>query len=126
MNSATYVSGSMQEGVLVLSILVEKLRDPETAYSLRDEIMSQVDASETRDLVLDMKRVESVGSVGFLSFLSVRRHLADGNIVLCNLSDPVRETFQISRLISADSSQIAPFIATSTVDAALEKLSNGG
>jgi len=122
MTSDTLVSGSMRDGVLVLSILVEQLRDPETVYSLRDEIMSRVNESGTKDLVLDLERVTSVGSVGFLAFLSVRRHLASGNIVLANLSAPVRDTFQISRLISDDLSHTAPFITASDVDAALEHL----
>jgi anti-anti-sigma factor len=126
MNSTAFVSGSTQDGVLVLSILVEKLRDPESAYALRDAIISQVDASKTSDLVLDMQRVVSVGSVGFLSFLSVRRKLADGRIVLCNLSDFVRETFQISRLISVDPAHTAPFTAADTVRSALEWLTQEG
>jgi anti-anti-sigma factor len=118
----TLVSGSMRDGVLVLSVLAEKLRDPESVYTLRDEIMSRVDESGTTDLVLDMERVASVGSVGFLAFLSVRRHLAGGNVVLCNLSAPVRDAFHISRLISEDSSHTAPFIAAGNVDAALQRL----
>jgi anti-anti-sigma factor len=126
MTSDALVSGSMRDGVLILSIAVDQLRDPDTVYSLRDEIMSQVDTSGTTDLVLDLRHVKSIGSVGFLAFLAVRRHLVDGRIVLCNLSGSVRDVFQISRLISGDASQTAPFITASSVEGAVERLSDGG
>ena len=82
MTSAAYFSGSVQDGVLVLSVLVEKLRDPETAYSLRDEVISQVDASGTKDLVLDLQQVQSPSNSPHCSQRGGRSHCVPSNSLI--------------------------------------------
>ena len=116
-----FASGSVHESVLVITILVEEIRDAEMSYALRDEILSLIDGAMVSHVVLDLQRVTFMGSVGFLAFLAVRRHVEVGQIVICNISSPVRHMFELCRLISNDPSTAAPFEAEDTLEAALAR-----
>jgi anti-anti-sigma factor len=120
-NQLQYAAGSVHENVLVIEIAVQQIRDPDTVYALRDEMLSLIDSAGTNHLVLDFQRVTFVGSVAFLAFLAVRRRLKDGRIVICNLSDSIRLVFEICRLISKDASSTAAFEVEQSRDAALAR-----
>ena len=75
-----------------------------------------------KDVVLDLGKAKFIGSIGFLAFLGVRRELPNGRIVLCNLFQPVRDMFVVSRLIQTASNPGAPFEVAETKEAALERL----
>ena len=122
-NELRFASGSVHGGVLVITILVERIRDAETSYALRDEILSLIDGATVGHVVFDLRRVTFMGSAGFLAFLAVRRHLEVGRIVFCNISRPVRDMFEVCRLISKDPSMTAVFEADDTLEAALARLS---
>ncbi len=109
----------MHGGILVVTVLPRQVREAAIAYALRDEIIALVDAAQVRDLVLDVRNLQFIGSIGFLAFLGVRRHLGSGRIIICNLSPPVRELFTICQLISTDQEKSAPFEAAATLEAAL-------
>jgi anti-anti-sigma factor len=111
-----------QDGVLVATILVAQIREAKTAYELRDQILSLMQEGHPRDIVFDLAKVGFVGSVGFLAFLGVRRKLASGRIVLCNMSEPIRDMFAVCRLIQTESNAAAPFEVAATKEAALERL----
>ena len=115
-------TGAMNNGALVVTVMPLQVRDATLAYALRDEIVALVDSSQTRNLVLDAANLQFIGSIGFLAFLGVRRHLGDGRIVLCNLSGTVREMFTVCQLISADRTKGAPFEEAATVEAAVARL----
>jgi len=116
-----YATGEMKDGILVVTVLAQEVRDVDLAYSLRDEIAALVDSSQVRNLVLDAGSIQSIGSIGFLAFLGVKRYLGDGRIILCNLSPPVREVFAICKLISTDGTN-APFEVAATLEAAVGRL----
>jgi len=120
-NELRYMSGSVHGKVLVVTILVKQIRDPETSYALRDEILLLADPAKTSHVVLDLQRVDFVGSVGLLAFLAVRRHLQGGQIVICNVSDSIRSMFEVCRLVSRDPSATAPFGVDDSVEAALAR-----
>lgn len=122
---SSYVSSTIQQGVLVVAVQVEQVRDHSQAYALRDEIIALLESSKTRDVILDLERLQFMGSVGILAFLGVRRHLDGGRIMLCNLSKNLRGMFQVCRLISSDSIA-APFEAEDTVGDALMRLTGCG
>jgi len=119
----SYLSGSVHDNVLVVTILVEKIGDPDTSYALRDEILLLLNGSKTSHIVLDLQRVTFICSVGFLAFLSLRRHLDGGQIVICNSAEPVRDMFQVFRLASQDPTVTAPFQVEDTLEAALARFS---
>ena len=123
-NKPQYVSGSVHNDVLVITILVEKVRDAETAHALRDEISSLMDSAKASHVVIDLQRVTFMGSVGFLVFLALRRRVEVGQIVICNISPPVRDMFELCRLISTDPSIAAAFEAEDSLEAALARFSD--
>ena len=116
-----YVSGTVQNGVLVATITVNQLRDAAATYSLRDELLNLINSSGARHIVLDARHVQFIGSIGLLTFLSVRRHMADGRVVLCNMSEPIQKLFAICRLITTDPTKVAPFEVATTLEKALAR-----
>lgn len=116
--------GSIQGNVLVVEVLQDQIRDPQTSYALRDEILSLMNAGEIEHVVVDLQRVTFLGSVGLLAFLAVRRQLEDGSIVLCNVADGIQAMLQVSLLISKNPSKTAPFAVEPTVESALARLAS--
>ena len=122
-NEMRYVSASVHDKLLVITILVEQFRDPKITYAMRDEIRSLIDPAKMSQVVLDFQRVTFVGSLGLLAFLAVRRHFAGGQIVFCNFSDSIRGVFEICRLVSPNPSVMAPFDVEDSLEAALVRCS---
>jgi anti-anti-sigma factor len=122
-NQHSCATGKIQGDVLVVSVLLEHIRDPESSYSLRDEILSLMDAGDIRQVVIDLERVTFLGSVGLLAFLAVRRHLVGGSIVLCNVNEGIHSMLEVCLLVSTDPGKTAPFQVEDSVDAALARLS---
>lgn len=122
-NELRYVSTSVHDKVLVITILVEQFRDPNKTYAMRDEIRSLIDPAKMSQVVLDFQHVTFVGSLGLLAFLDVRRHFAGGQIVLCNFSDSIRGVFEICRLVSPDPSVMTPFDVEDSLESALARCS---
>jgi anti-anti-sigma factor len=116
-----YAIGSVHDDVLVIEILVEQIRDADTSYALRDEMLSFIDPAKVSHIVLNFEHVTFVGSVGFLAFLAVRRRLQDGQIVICNLWEPIRQVFEICRLLPKDPAATAPFQIENSLQAALAR-----
>jgi anti-anti-sigma factor len=116
-------AGSVENGNLVVSILEDQIREAAVAYRLRDEIIGLIDQQKPANIVLELANVKFIGSVGFLAFLGVRRHLGGGRIILCNLSDAVRDVFSVCRLIPTQTNSAAPFEVANDAAAALAQLS---
>jgi anti-anti-sigma factor len=118
-----YANGAVHGNTLVITILVEEIRDADTSYGLRDEMLSLIDPATTSRVVIDFGDVTFVGSVGFLAFLALRRRLKNEQIVICNLADSVRLVFEICRLISNKPSSSSPFEVADSLEAALARCS---
>jgi anti-anti-sigma factor len=115
-----YIAPKRDAQVLVVAITEPSLRDATACYGLRDELISAIDAAPVELLVLDLSLVEFIGSIGFLAFLSARRHVAT-EVILCGMSDSVHEMFRVCGLASGDSGKQAPFAVAETVEMALER-----
>ena len=115
--------GTVQGSVLAVSILLDQVREAKVAYDLRDDIIALMNKERPTGIVIDLAKVNFIGSVGFLAFLGVRRQLGGGRIVLCNLSTPLREMFSVCRLIATDPNTAAPFETANTTAEALAQLS---
>ena len=116
--SYRYIVPARQANVLVVAITEPTLRDATTCYGLRDEIISAIDAASVDMLVLDLTAVEFIGSIGFLAFLSARRHLG-AKVILCGMPENVHDMFRVCGLTSRDSGKQAPFAVAESVEAAL-------
>ena len=122
----TCSAAPLNDANLVVSILEEQIREAAVAYRVRDEINSLIDQQKPVNIVLDLAKVKFIGSVGFLAFLGVRRHLGGGRIVLCNIAEPVREVFAVCRLIPTGTNTAAPFEVAGDTAAAVASLSAAG
>ena len=114
--------GAIHGRILVVDVLVDHIRDPQTSYTLRDEILSLMKAGEIRHVVVDLQRVTFLGSVGLLAFLAVRRQLKDGSVALCNVAEGIQAMLELSMLVSTTPGETAPFLLESTVESALARL----
>ncbi|MFO0905481.1 MAG: STAS domain-containing protein [Pirellulales bacterium] len=116
------VTGRMEQDTLVAAVSLEQIRDALQTYALRDELQAMIESSKPRDVVVDMSNVKFIGSVGFLAFLSVRRQLTTGRIILANLSENLQKLFALCRLIPTEKASVAPFEVAADVAAALGRL----
>lgn len=114
--------GAVRGNVLVVDVLLDQIRDPETSYALRDEIHSLMKAGEIDHVVIDLERVTFLGSVGLLAFLAVRRQLEGGSVVLCNVAQGIQAMLQVCMLISKDPGKTAPFQVEESIESALARL----
>ncbi len=119
----SYASGTVHGDILVINIHVRELRDAQTSYALRDDMLRLVNDAKVDRVVVDLKNVTFMGSIGLLALLAVRRRLQAGQIVICNISDSLQTIFELCRLVG--NSPSAPFQAESSVEAAVARLSNG-
>jgi len=112
----------VKDGVLIVTLLVEQIREAKIAYELRDNLISHIQEARPSDVVIDLGKAKFIGSIGFLAFLGVRRELPNGRIILCNLFQPVRDMFAVSRLIQSAGNEAAPFEVAATKEAAVARL----
>lgn len=115
-------TATVEDKDLFVSVLAESVREATVAYQLRDEIIALANQSKPSNIAIDLAKVKLVGSVGFLAFLGVRRHLGGGRIILYGLSEPIRDMFATCRLIPAGSFAAAPFEVAITREEALARL----
>ena len=119
-----YVIASLQGGVLLATIMREEIRDSTDAYLCRDEMIASIDSSKTKHLVVSLEHFQFLGSVGLVALLGVRRYLGRGRIILCNISEVVREMLLVCRLIPRRETDTAPLEIASTVAVAVESLTS--
>ncbi|MCP4189165.1 MAG: STAS domain-containing protein [Planctomycetaceae bacterium] len=121
--SATrYIESSTQDGVLVITIRATAMRDTQICYAIRDQMIEAIDPDETQNVIINLESLTFVGSIGLLGFLAVRRKIPKSRIVICNVTDTIREVFLLCRMISADNSADSPFEMTATLQDASNKL----
>ena len=119
-----HVVASLEDGVLVTTIMREEIRESSDAYLCRDEMIATIDSSKAEHLVINLQQVQFLGSVGMVALLGVRRHLGGGRIILCNMSETVRQMLLVCRLIPRGEADTAPFETAPTVAAAVESLAS--
>ena len=119
-SGTTYIESSLLQGVLVVKVLATEMRDTDVCYAIRDQLIDVIDPDHTQNAILDLQNLCFVGSIGLLGFLGMRRKIPKSRIIVCNLSDTIREMFVLCRLISADNSSDAPFEVQTTLQDALD------
>jgi anti-anti-sigma factor len=120
MSSNNTVACAVDRSTLVVTVLVEQLRDISVVQSLRDGILSAIETSQASNVVIDLQNVKNIGSVAFLAFLAIRRQSGIDRIVLCNLSELLQELFQMCKLIATSGGKSAPFEQAANVTEALK------
>ncbi len=116
------VTGETENGVLVATIHVEAVHDSVEANALRDQLRALIESSRATRLIIDGRKISYIGSLGLLAFLSARRVLGEGPILICGLADRVREVFAVCRLIPNAPGVTAPFGLEATLEDAIARL----
>jgi anti-anti-sigma factor len=119
-----HVKTARDRGVLVLTILDEELHSDSTAEALRRELIAEILASDVKKVALDFCNVRFITTIAFQPLLSVRRKVNElsGQMVICGLTAPVLEVFDVTRLISTKPGALAAFDHEPDVAAAVARL----
>lgn len=98
--SSAHLKCDPSGGVLVAAVLCEKISEYE-ANVLEPELKTLAAAHQNR-LVLDMKDVQMVASLGLGMLVQLNRTLkaGGGKFVLANLSDNIKKVMKLTRLDS--------------------------
>ena len=85
----------------VLTVGIAGKLDATSAKPFEDRLLGAIDAGERR-LVVDLARLDYVSSAGLRVFLLAAKRLKSTNatIVLCSLTDAVREVFDIAGFLT--------------------------
>ncbi|MGH7172413.1 MAG: STAS domain-containing protein [Gemmataceae bacterium] len=121
--------GSVEQGVLVLTIAQPRIQGEEIAHELREEMRLAVEQAGVQRVVIDLRHTRYLSSVAFWPLLSLRKQLRDaagGRLIICGLTDDVADVFMTTKLISSDGEADAPFEVAADVAAALERMKDEG
>jgi len=121
-----HLQSNVEQGVLVLTLTVNQLQDEKLAEAVLQELISSIEQSGIRKVVIDLRNIKFISSVAFRPLLHVRRilHDAGGRLVLCGLSSVVGDVFYTTRLVSPDGSFSALFELAADVPAAVAHLNS--
>lgn len=119
MNESTLMSSSRDGDVVKVRLLPEELRTPEDCYDLRNEMIAA--SSGCRAVLINFENVTFMSSVGLLSFLGLRRAVAENDvrIIFYNLSEDLAAMLTLCRLISDSPHAKAPFETAENESAAV-------
>ena len=124
-----YLAPRVEQGVLVLTITHSQLRSTQFDLPdvLRDEMLRAVAQAQANKVVVDLSRVEQLGSASFRPLLSLRRqlHEAKGQLLLAGLQPDIREVFLVTRLIDEQGSSLATFGVAADAATAVMRLNAG-
>jgi anti-anti-sigma factor len=106
-----FLEASVEENVLVLTIVQQQLEGEESAAALKEELLATVSKYGLTRVVLDLKNTRYVSSIAFWPLLTLRRQLADqnGKLIICGLTGAVEEVFTTTKMVSSSGSMKAPF-----------------
>ena len=114
------LQSSLEQGVLVLTIMQARIQGEEAAQALRDEMRAAVENAGVNRVVVDLQHARYLSSVAFWPLLTLRRQLLDagGRLMICGLSGDVEDIFRTTKMISTGGAVDAPFdVAEDAADA---------
>jgi anti-anti-sigma factor len=123
-HSGPLLHSSLEQGVLVLTIMQSRIQGEETAQRLREEMRTAVDQTGVTRVVVDLQHARYLSSVAFWPLLSLRRQMLDagGRLVICGLSGDIEDIFMTTKMISPGGEVDAPFEVAPDAAAAVARL----
>lgn len=112
---------AIEDGVVIATLLVPQIRDPQIVETLRTTMLQAIDSSEARSVIISFQDVKFMMSMSFLAFLAVRRRIGGGRVIFCELTPEITEILTICRLIPAGNVSSAPFEVATTIKEARER-----
>ncbi|GEM_PF-3120708 len=115
---------SVDQGVLVLTIVQARIQGEETAQQLREEMQLAFEKAGINRVVVDLQHVRYLSSVAFWPLLSLRRQLLGigGRLIICGLSGDIEVLFLTTKMISTGGAVDAPFEVAPDPAAAIARL----
>jgi anti-anti-sigma factor len=109
---------------LVLTICETQLQGDRLLTSLRHELEQAIGWGEARDVVLDLRHVQSLSSAALRPLLSLRRDLEERSrrLILCELSPAVAAVLRAVRMVGASRSSADAFDVQADLAAAVAHL----
>ena len=91
------------------------------ARAMEKELVAAVTDEPPAKVVVDMGKLEFLSSVGYMPFISLRKRVRSngGKIVLCQLSEVVKEIFESTRLLINPQSPKSMFDFADTLEDAV-------
>jgi anti-anti-sigma factor len=119
------VQSSLENGVLVLTILWPQIEGEDAAHALGLAIQEALTRTGATAVVVDLQHTRFVSSAAFWPLLNLRRQLQakGGRLLICGLSGAVEDVFCTTRMVSTGGSVDAPFQMAPDRDAAVARLS---
>jgi anti-anti-sigma factor len=123
-SSGPLLRSSLEQGVLVLTIVQPRIQGEEIAQSLREELLSAVERAAVNRVVIDLQHARYLSSVAFWPLLSLRRQLLDtgGRLIICGLSGDIEDVFMTTKMISPGGEVDAPFEVAPDAASAVARL----
>ena len=116
------INSQIIDNVLVAKISVPQMRDIQLVEQIKDQLVEAINQHSPRAIVLDLRQLEFIGSVGFLAFLAARRVTNANQIILCHMSERIHEVFVLCRLIPHAGKSDTPFLVQESMESALDSL----
>lgn len=124
-----HIGARTTDGILVLTIEVEQVKDFTISEEMRYELVHAVKSRQSKRIVLDLRNMTFMTSLACVAFIGVRQAMKDveGRVVLCNMSEFIHKVFSAKRLLvrSKNSGNVA-FESVATLEDALEMLTEPG
>ena len=119
------IGATTTDGVLVLTIEVEEVKDYAIAEELKYELLHALNSKKAIRVVLDLQKMTFITSLACVAFIGVKQAIkdAEGRVVLCNMTEFIRKVFNAKRLLtrSPHSGYIA-FESADSLQAAIDLL----
>jgi anti-anti-sigma factor len=115
---------SLNQGVLVLTIVQPSIQGEESAQQLREEMQLALEKTGINRVVVDLQHVRYLSSVAFWPLLNLRRQLltVNGRLIICGLTGDIEILFLTTKMISSGGAVDAPFEVAPDSAAAIERI----
>jgi anti-anti-sigma factor len=120
-----HIGAKAVDGILVLTIEVEQVKDFTISEELRYELVHAVKSRELKRIVIDLRNMSFMTSLACVAFIGVRQAMKDvhGRVILCNMTEFIHKVFSAKRLLvrSKNNGNVA-FESAATLEDALAML----
>ena len=122
--AAPYLDSTVSNGVLVVTVRRTSIEGEAAAKALGTEIEAALAQTPATRVVVDLQHVRYITSVAFWPLLALRRRLRQqgGRLLVCGLTEGIRDIFLVTRMVSTDGSLNTPFEMAEDRDTALALL----
>lgn len=126
MTEFRFFSSEVRDDVLVLTLNIDTLRDYVEARDLGNEFEAAAVESGKSHVVVNMKRLTYLTSVGIWPLLGLRHQVREqgGAMALCELTQFVETVLMKTHLLVNPKARTAPFLNAATVDDAITLLTS--